>query len=311
MVLHPTIKEILQVSKQAQNLPLSQTPLQEIRKSPMRIKRLMGAPTPIENVVNHSIKTYPDHLLLRLYYPKGDTPLPLILYFHPGGFVKGDVDTHDPIYRTIAKHSGCIVAALNYSLAPEHPFPTALSEAKTALHWIVLHQDEIGSDGRIAVGGEEVGGNLAAVLSQEIRDEGLLKLSFQLLICPQTDFTCTTLSHEKFHTGYLLERTSIDWYKEQYLGEKDSVEDPRISPLLASGFSSLPPAFILTAELDPLRDDGEAYAQKLKEAGVAVKHHRYEGMVHGFFQMGGVLDVARLAHQEVGKALQTHFQING
>lgn len=308
MVLHPTIKEILQISKQAHNLPLNQIPLQEIRKSPMRIKRLMGTPVPVENIVNHSIKPYPDHLLLRLYYPKGEAPFPLLLYLHPGGFVKGDVDAYDPVYRTLAQHSGCIVAALNYSLAPEHPFPTALAETKTALHWIVSHQSEIGCDGRVAIGGEEAGGNLAAVVTQEMRDEGRIHLSFQLLICPQTDLTCSSLSHETFATGFLLERTSIDWYKEQYLSETEDTKNPQISPLLATDFSSLPPAFILTAELDPLRDEGETYAHKLKEAGVSVEHHRYEGMVQGFFQMGGVLDIARLAHQKVGKALQTHFQ---
>ena len=134
-----------------------------------------------------------------------------------------------------------------------------------------------------------------------------LHISFQVLIYPQTDLTCSSLSHQEFDKGYLLEKKSIEWYKKQYLGKEGNPEDPRVSPLFVSDFSSLPPALIITAEFDPLRDEGELYAQKLKEAGVLVKLHRYRGMVHGFFQMGGILDDARQAIQEVGETLKAHF----
>ena len=307
MPLHPTIKEIIKVTKDSHNLPINKIPLEEMRKSPMRMKRLMGDPVPLAKVMNHIIPTQQGKLLMRLYYPEENKPLPLLLYFHPGGFVKGDIDSHDTVCRSIAQTSGCLVAALNYPLAPENPFPIALREAKTALHWISTHPTEINFDGRIAIGGENAGGNLAAALTLEMRDEVHPHISFQVLIYPQTDLTCSTLSHQEYDKGYLLEKESIEWYKEQYLGKDGDAEDPRVSPLLASDFSALPPTLIITAEFDPLRDEGEIYAQKLQEAGVPVKLHRYNGMVHGFFQMGGILDDARQAIQEVGETLKNHF----
>ncbi len=309
MTLHPTIKEMIKVTHEAKNLPMSKTPLAEIRKSPARLKRLMGEPMPLAKVMNHIIPTDQRNMLMRLYYPEENKLLPLLLYFHPGGFVKGDIDTHDPVCRMLSATSGCIVAALNYPLAPENPFPIAIREAKTALHWIIAHPKELSHDGRIAIGGENAGGNLAAVLTHEVRAEVHAPLSFQVLIYPQTDLTCSTLSHQEFEKGYLLEKESIEWYKTQYLGKGGKAEDPRISPLLAPDLSGLPPALIITAEFDPLRDEGEIYAQRLKEAGVPVKLHRYKGMVHGFFQMAGILDDARLAIQEVAETLKTHFNL--
>jgi len=307
--LHPTIKEIIQVTKEANNLPISKISLEEVRRGPMRMKRLMGDPQPLAKVMNHIIPTEHEKLLMRLYYPQENKPIPLLFYFHPGGFVKGDIDAHDPVCRSIAMASGCLVATFNYPLAPENPFPIALLAAKRVLQWISSHPKELGFDGRIAIGGENAGGNLAAALSQEMRKEPSLNISFQVLIYPQTDLTCSTLTHQEFEKGYLLEKESIDWYKEQYLGKEGNPEDPRVSPLLAHDFSSLPPALILTAEFDPLRDEGEQYAQKLRAAGVPVKLHRYEGMVHGFLQMAGILDDARLAIQEIGETLKTHFNL--
>lgn len=307
--LHPTIKEIIKVTNESKNLPISKTPIEEIRKGPTRIKRLMGEPRPLAKVMNHIIPTDEGKILMRLYYPDDTKPLPLLLYFHPGSFVKGDIDAHDPLYRSLAEATGCLVAGINYPLAPENPFPKAIHEAKIALHWISARPKELNYDGRIAVGGENSGGNIAAVLTHEVRDEIHPQISFQVLIYPQTDLTCSTLSHQEFDKGYLLEKESIDWYKQQYIGLEHTPEDPRISPLLATDHSSLPPALIITAEFDPLRDEGESYAQKLQEAGVPVTLHRYDGMVHGFFQMGGILDDARLAMQEVGETLKHHFKL--
>lgn len=307
MTLHPTFKEIIKVTKAANNPPLSRVPLAEIRKGPMKILPLAGESRPLAKVMNHIIHYKKENLLVRLYYPKANTSLPVFLYFHPGGFVKGDIDAHDPICRTLADASGCLVASMNYPLSPENPFPEALNAAKVVLYWISSHPKEISSDGRIAIGGEDAGGNLAAVLTQEVRDEPHLNISFQVLIYPQTDLTCSMLSHQEYGSGYLLERESIEWYREQYLDGDHDLTDPRISPLYSSDFSSLPPALILTAEYDPMRDEGESYAQKLKEKGISVKLKRYQGMVHGFFQMAGLLDDARLAIQEVGETLKTHF----
>ncbi|NGX51397.1 MAG: Carboxylesterase NlhH [Chlamydiae bacterium] len=303
--LHPTIKEIIKVTSEANNLPVSKISLEEVRRGPSRMRRLMGEPQPLAKVMNHLIPIEHDKLLMRLYYPEENRLLPLLLYFHPGGFVKGDIDTHDPVCRSIAHASGCLVAALNYPLAPENPFPTALRAAKTALNWILTRPKELGFDGRIAVGGENAGGNLAAVLAQEAPS----KISFQLLIYPPTDFTSSTPSNQEYEKGYLLDKESIDWYQKLYLGAAGNPADPRISPLLAKDFSALPPALVITAEFDPLRDEGESYAKKLKDAGVAVTLHRYDGMVHGFFQMAGILDEAKMAIQEVGETLKTHFKL--
>ncbi|QVL54847.1 MAG: alpha/beta hydrolase [Simkaniaceae bacterium] len=309
MTLHPTLKEIITVTKAANNPPLSRVPLAEIRKGPMKIRPLAGEPKPLAKVMNHIIHHEEGNLLVRLYYPKENTLLPVLLYFHPGGFVKGDIDAHDPTCRALADASGCLIASMNYPLSPENPFPKALNAAKAVLHWISSHPKEISSDGRIAIGGEDAGGNLAAVLTQEVRDEPHPDISFQVLIYPQTDLTCSSLSHLEYGSGYLLEKESIEWYRKQYLDSDHDLTDPRISPLYFPDFSSLPPALILTAEYDPMRDEGESYAQKLKEKGVPVKLKRYKGMVHGFFQMAGLLDDARLAIQEVGETLKAHFKL--
>ncbi|MCB1107785.1 MAG: alpha/beta hydrolase, partial [Chlamydiia bacterium] len=288
--------------------PLSKVPLSEVRKGPMKMRPLAGEPKPLARVMNHIIHGEEGNILMRLYYPKENVSLPTFLYFHPGGFVKGDIDAHDPICRLLAEESGCLVVTINYPLAPENPFPKALRVAKETLHWISTHPKEIRSDGRIAIGGEDAGGNLAAVLTHEVQNEPHPHISYQVLIYPQTDFTCAMLSHQEFGSGYLLEKTSIDWYKSQYLSPDHDLKDPRISPLYAKDFSSLPPALVITAEYDPMRDEGEAYAHKLKQSGVPTILKRYNGMVHGFFQMPGLLDDARLAIQEVGETLKAHFK---
>lgn len=308
-MLHPTLKEILSVTKEANNLPMSRMSLAEIRNGPIKMKPLAGEPKAMAKVMNHIIRTNEGDLLMRLYYPKDNKPLPVLLYFHPGGFVKGDIDSHDPVCRSIAEASGCLVASINYPLAPENPFPRAINAAKEALQWIATHPTELNSDGRIAIAGENAGGNLAAVLTQEVRENIHPKISFQVLIYPQTDFTFSSLSQQEYSSGYLLERDSIEWYKKQYISKNQDPMDPRISPLYAHDFSSLPPALIITAEYDPMRDEGETYAQKLKSAGVPTELKRYKGMVHGFFQMEGILDETRLAINHVGETLKTHFKL--
>ena len=308
-MLHPTLKEIITVTKEANNLPLSQISLEEVRKGPMKIKPLAGEPKAIAKVMNHIIHTDEGNLLMRLYYPEDNKPLPVVLYFHPGGFVKGDIDTHDPVCRSVAQASGCLIASINYPLAPENPFPKAIKAAKEALYWIATHPKELNTDGRIAVAGENAGGNLAAVLTQEMREAIHPQISFQVLIYPQTDFTFSSLSHQEYSTGYLLESDSIEWYKKQYIPKGHDPMDPHLSPLFAHDFSSLPPALIITAEYDPMRDEGETYAQKLKSAGVPTTLKRYKGMVHGFFQMEGLLDATRLAIKHVGETLKTHFAL--
>jgi acetyl esterase len=308
-MLHPTLKEIIEVTREAKNPPLSEMSLTEIRRGPLKIKPLAGEPKPLAKVMNYILHTKEGNLLIRLYYPQENTPLPAVLYFHPGGFVKGDIDTHDPVCRSLAEASGCLIISINYPKAPEHPYPQAIQGAKEALLWIAAHPKEIGSDGRIAVAGENAGGNLAAVLTHDMRALSKTQISFQVLIYPQTDLTFSTPSHQEYGSGYLLERDSLEWYKKQYLPKNVSPENPHISPLFFHDFSSLPPALIITAEYDPMRDEGETYAECLRSAGVPTILKRYPGMVHGFFQMGGLIDEARLAMEQVGETLKTHFSL--
>lgn len=308
-MLHPTLKEMIAVTREAKNPPLSRLSLAEIRRGPTKMKPLAGEPKPLAKVMNHIIHTSEGNLLMRLYYPQENKPLPCVLYFHPGGFVKGDIDTHDSVCRHLAEVSGCLIASINYPKAPEHPFPHALHAAKEAFLWLTSHYKEINGDGRIAVAGENAGGNLAAVLTHLMRGRSPLPISFQALVYPQTDLTFSSLSHQEYGSGYLLERDSLEWYKKQYVPQNTGPEHPQLSPLFAEDFSSLPPALIITAEYDPMRDEGETYAQKLQSAGVPTILKRYSGMVHGFFQMGGLIDEARLAIEEVGTTLKTHFSL--
>ena len=308
-MLHPTLKEMIEVTREAKNLPISRLSIAEIRRGPLKMKPLAGEPKPLAKVMNHIIHTGEGNLLMRLYYPQENKPLPTVLYFHPGGFVKGDIDTHDSVCRSLAEASGCLIASINYPKAPEHPYPQAIKAAKAALLWIATHPKELNADGRLAVAGENAGGNLAAVLTQEVRELVQPHISFQVLIYPQTDLTFSTLSHQEYGSGYLLERDSLEWYKKQYLPKKTDPTSPHISPLFARDFSSLPPALILSAEYDPMRDEGEIYAQKLQSAGVPTILKRYPGMVHGFFQMGGLIDDARLAMEFVGETFKKHFNL--
>lgn len=306
MALHPTLKEMIQVTAGANNSPLSKLPLREVREGPKKLKPFSGEPTPLAKVMNRIIHFGEDKIRLRLYYPRENAPLPVILYFHPGGFVKGDIDASDNICRALAFHADALVISVNYPLAPENPFPAALLGGQAVLHWIASHPKEVHSNGTLIVCGEGAGGNLCAALAQTVKDEPCTLIAYQVLIYPHLDLTHSSPSIGFFGKGFLLEKESLDWYAEQYAPHED-LKDPRISPLYAKDFSRLPPALIITAEYDPLRDDGETYAQKLKQAGVEATLQRHRGMVHGFLQLGGLIDDGRLALEEIGNTLRSLF----
>jgi acetyl esterase len=205
--------------------------------------------------------------------------------------VIGDLETHDHFCRSLASGSGTAVAAVDYRLAPETRFPAAAEDCFAATRWVAAHAAELGIDAsRLAVGGDSAGGNLAAVVAQLARDRGGPRLAFQLLLCPATDYGFDTASYRENAEGYLLTRNGMAWFWGHYLPDPPSHgRDPRASPLRASSFEGLPPAHVVTAEYDVLRDEGEAYAAKLREAGVPVSVERYEGQIHNFFTMGHVL----------------------
>ena len=229
---------------------------------------------------------------MRLYRPS-EGLLPALIYFHGGGWVVGDLDTHDVVCRQIAQQSGVVVIAVDYRLAPEHPFPAAVDDSWSALTWVAAHADELGIDAtRLAVGGDSAGGGLAAVMTLMARDAGAPRLMSQLLVYPVTDLRAQSASYSTFAEGYMLTRSAMQWYINQYAPHADAMHDWRASPLLAPSLHGLPPALIVAAACDPLRDEGAAYARRLEDAGVAVDYHCVDGMIHGFLTMGGKIDAA-------------------
>jgi acetyl esterase/lipase len=241
----------------------------------------------------------------RLYVPpEAPPPAPLVVYYHGGGHVEGDLETHDPTCRFLAREAGVRMLAVDYRLAPEHPFPAAVEDAVAAYRHAAAHAADLGADpARIAVAGDSAGGNLAAVVAQETaRDEA--PPAFQLLIYPVVDFTRERDSYALFADGFLLTRAKIRWYRDRYLPDDEAASDPRASPLLREDLTGLAPAHITTAGFDPLRDEAEEYASRLREAGVPVTLRRYPGAAHGHVSMVGFGERVLGPPREIAAALR-------
>ena len=250
---------------------------------------------------------------VRIYTPQASqeqASLPVLVWYHGGGFVIGDLDSHDSACRALANQTECLVVAVDYRLAPEHKFPGAVEDCEAALHWVAAHATELGGDpGRIAVGGDSAGGNLAAVVALLAREKGGPKLCFQLLIYPCVAPEPETPSHHQFAEGYLLTRKTITWFFKQYLRSSKDTLDPRYAPLEEKDLSSLPPSLVIVAGFDPLRDEGVDYAKALIDAGNKVTLSNYEGMIHGFYLMGGMIDKANQAIEESARHLKEAFAV--
>lgn len=248
-------------------------------------------------------------LRARLLAPCDESGLPVLLYLHGGGFTIGSIDTHDTLCRVLAERSGAAVLALDYRLAPEHRFPTAVQDAWDALHWLAHSgASALGLDpNRLAVGGDSAGGTLAAVSAIQARDAGLA-LALQLLIYPGTTALQDTASHATYSHGPVLDQASIDWFFAQYIDRRQR-EDWRFAPLLADDVDGVAPAWLGLAECDPLLDEGVQYADKLRMAGVPVALEIYRGVTHGFVQMGRALPEARQFHQDAGAVLRQAFSL--
>jgi acetyl esterase len=266
-------------------------------RAAMRSRLLGGKETPTGKIENLKFPGPAGDVALRVYTPLDakDALLPGLVFFHGGGFVIGDLDTHDDLCRCLANGSGCRVVAVDYRLAPEHPFPAAVEDCWAATKWIAAHAADFGIAGPLAVGGDSAGGNLAAVVAQLAKPEGP-KIAFQLLIYPVTQLGGPDMpSMRENAKGYFLERESMQWFTRMYCPDAAQRSDPRLSPLVAKDLSGLPPAYVATAGFDPLRDEGKAYADKLDAAGVPVTHVNYPGMIHGFFSLRGLIPKAREA----------------
>jgi acetyl esterase len=259
------------------------------RRADLRRSAGLGMPTWTGlHVVERRIPGPAGDIPVRIYRRLGrPEAVPAIVYLHGGGWVVGDLDTHDGSCRLLALESECVVVSVDYRLAPEHPFPAAVDDAVAAYRWVHEHCGELGVEpGRVGVMGDSAGGNLAAVVAQVTRDTDVPAPTAQCLVYPATDALMRAPSHELFAEGFFLTRASIEWYRAQYLPDPADWESPLASPIEAGDLSGVCPAIVVTAGFDPLRDEGHRYAQRLDDAGVTVRYRCYDDMVHGFFGMG-------------------------
>jgi acetyl esterase len=283
------------------------TPAQvRARERALRQLVAVGEPEAVGQVENCSIPGPLGEIPLRIYRPRGTGPFPILIYFHGGGGVMGDLDSEDALCRRLTNLAECLVVSVGYHLAPEHKFPAGLHECYAACQWVALQATSFrGLPSRIAIGGMSAGGNRAAVITHMARDNGSLRFIFQLLLAPLTDFRLpNTFSMEEYAKDHLLTREDIHWFANHCLNGEEDKTNPLASPYLASTFAGLPPALIITAEYDPLRDDGERYGDRLKEAGIPVTISRRAGAIHGFLvpnQLNSVL-------AESAAALRVAFQ---
>ena len=308
MPLDPQLQAMRDQRERDHVPPLYDMSLTEARAADLASIRAGGGdPEPVHEVTNLTITGPGGELPLRLYRPASERPLPVLLYFFGGGWVLGTIDTADGISRSLANASGALVAVVGYRLAPEHPFPAAIDDCYAAVRWVAEHSGEIGADpARIAVGGDSAGGNLAAGIALRARADGPALVG-QLLVYPNTDQLADDQSMRAADDPFLFNRHSVAWYRQHYLTGPGDAANPLASPLRAESLAGLPPALVITAEYDPLRDQGEAYARRLAGEGVQAELSRYPGMTHGFFTMAGTVDASRAAIAQAGSRLRAWF----
>ena len=315
----PQMQSVLDELQKLYETPLAKLTPAEVRYGPgpheavTRLLKKHGKPTePIamKDVLNLEIAGQEGRIPVRIYLPDGVAkPMPVVVYWHGGGWVLGDLDTYDASCRALAKTASCLVISCDYRHAPEHPFPAAADDALTAYRWAIENAAKYGGDPRrIAVAGESAGGNLAAVTAMRARDEHLQMPVYQLLIYPVLDFNLESASYKEHAAAAPLNGEMMQWFWAQYLKDADHADNPYASPLRAKRFDKLPPAMIITADIDPLRSEGEAYADKLRNAGVPVEHANYEGLTHEFFGMGAVIEKAHAAVKRASDGLQCAFE---
>ena len=271
------------------------------------LRQLLSLSGPAETVAGIEDRTVPGPdgtLAVRVYTPAAGHSAPLspgLIYFHGGGLVAGSLDTHDPICRSFANASGCRVLSVDYRLAPEHPFPAAVADGCAATAWIATHAQDWGVDpDGLGICGDSAGATLATVVCQTMAASRRARLAFQFLLCPITDFAAESESRHSFAQGYLVDEATLQHDLKHYLGPGTDRADPRVSPLRASHLHALPPTAIHTAEFDPLRDEGRAYAERLRDAGVRTLYRCHPGMIHLFYGMGALIPYAGAAFEQMG-----------
>jgi acetyl esterase len=307
--LDPDAQRVLDLIREAGRPPYETLTPPEAREFYRAGRRILQPEPPrVAEVSNHKVPSPAGDIALRLYRGLGTETravLPALVYFHGGGWVIGDLDTHDGVCRVIANASGCAVLSVDYRLAPEHKFPAAVDDAVAATDWIAAQAASLGIDAsRLAVGGDSAGGNLAAVVALVARDRGAPRLRHQLLLYPATDFVTSDDPQRERFEGFPLNVVTMNWFRDHYLRGPADYGDWRASPLRAKDLRGLPPAYVLTAGFDPLHAEGAAYGQKVKQAGVPVEHRHYERQMHGFLTMGKIIAAARPATEAAAKAMK-------
>jgi len=296
MQLDPQMKALLDQLATAGGKPFHAGSPQEARAGINALIGLVaGPPEKVAKVEDRKIPGPGGQIPVRIYTPAAAAPMGALVYFHGGGWVVGDIASHDVLCRSLANGAGCVAISVDYRLAPEAKFPAAAEDSYAATKWVADNAAALGVDAkRIAVGGDSAGGNLAAVVAQMARDRGGPQIKFQLLIYPATDWAHESASQREFtEDGFILSRADMVWFYGHYMNSDADRTNPYLSPACAKSLAGLPAAYVMTCEVDPLRDEGETYADALRKAGVAVKAKRYPGVCHGFVMMPGVLDAAK------------------
>jgi acetyl esterase len=308
MGLHPQVQFLLKMLESRGLPPLEELGVDEARKAFETSAKLMAKAKEQAKTEDRKIDGFKEELAIRLYRPEGH-PAGALVYYHGGGWVIGNIETHDALCHTVAVESGCLVISVDYGLAPENKFPVPVEDAYLAAKWTYDHADELGiRKDCIAVGGDSAGGNLAAAVCYLANERNELSIAHQLLLYPSTGFDYTD-SYEKYGEGYYLNKSTMSWFREQYLAGPEDTLNPLAAPMLIpdEAVGKLPPAYIMTAEFDPLSDGGEHYAHKLKNAGVPVEYVCYPGMIHGFLGMTEFVEDGKKAVSDIAAQLKNRF----
>ena len=307
MPLDPQAQEVLDQIAALGLLPNNEVSPEEARANGLARPRAPGPE--VAKVEDRTIPGVSAGIPVRIYTPEGSGPFPVLAWYHGGGWVVGNLETADGTARHLAVGVGCVVVSVDYRLAPEAKFPAAADDCYAATQWIARNASSINVDpSRIAVGGDSAGGNLGAVVWLMVKDRGGPAIALQLLVYPVTVKEFSTDSYWENANGYGLTLDAMKWYWDHYVSSDEDASNPYAAPLVAKDLSGLPPALVITAEFDPLRDEGEAYAARLEQAGVPSTCSRYDGMIHGFFGMSAVLDKGKQAIAEASAALKQAFE---
>ncbi len=297
---HPDVQQVLELVEQAGVPEMHELEPEQARETFAGLRAAAVDVEPVADVTDRTIPGPDGDLPVRVYDPGGDGPKPALVYFHGGGFVIGSVETHDSTCRALANAADSVVVSVDYRLAPENPFPAAVEDAYAATEWVAEEAAAVGADpDRLAVGGDSAGGTLAAVTAMLARDRGAPDVDYQLLVYPAVGANREWPSYEENGEGYFLTTADMEWFRDQYLDSPIDARNPYAYPLQACDFSGLAPATVVTAGFDPLRDEGQAYADALEDAGVPVTRRHHEDMIHGFVSLLDEPEVAR-ARETVG-----------